>query len=136
MKSSKKSKQIKKTKQSKKSKISKLSKKIKKSKTSKQSKISKISKQSKKIKPITFLSDIAKMDEGLLKKFKYTDIKHLSKTWRKIFLRHAIEKLGVNKVYRRLILLRTLNKNKDKEMAKILNEDIVWIKETKTIMKE
>lgn len=133
MKSIKKSKQSKLSKKSKKSKQQKLS---KKSKVSKQSKISKQSKTSKKIKPITFLSDIAKMDEGLLKKFKYTDIKHLNKTWRKIFLRHAIEKLGVNRVYRRLILLRTLNKNKDKDMVRILNEDILWIKETKKIMEE
>ena len=125
-------KQSKQSKQFKQSKQSKQSKQFKKSKQSKQSKQTK----EKKIKPITLLSEIAKMDEGLLKKFKYTDIKYLNKTWRKIFLRHAIEKLGVNKVYRRLILLRTLNKNKDREMAKILNEDIEWLKETKIIMKE
>lgn len=68
------------------------------------------------------------IDKGILEKYGYTNIKELTKTSRKKSLKQAIQENIPLSVYRRLIAIATLNKNKDIKLYKILREDAKWIK--------
>ena len=68
------------------------------------------------------------MNKDVLGKYGYSNIKSLSKTERHSSLRDAIKNIKPLSVYRRLIALATLNKNKDEELFIILRSDADWIK--------
>jgi hypothetical protein len=68
------------------------------------------------------------MDKDVLGKYGYSNVKSLSKTERHSVLRDALKKIKPLSVYRRLIALATLNKNKDEELFIILRKDADWIK--------
>jgi hypothetical protein len=68
------------------------------------------------------------MNKDVLGKYGYSNIKSLSKTERHSFLREALKKIKPLSVYRRLIALATLNKNKNEELFIILRNDADWIK--------
>jgi hypothetical protein len=68
------------------------------------------------------------MDKDVLGKYGYSNIKSLSNTERHSVLRNALKKIKPLSVYRRLIALATLNKNKDEELFIILRKDADWIK--------
>jgi hypothetical protein len=63
-----------------------------------------------------------------LSKYGYENIKSLSAKERKTALKNAIRDIKPLSVYRRLVALSTLNKNKDTDLYKILKEDSEWIK--------
>jgi len=68
------------------------------------------------------------MDKDVLGKYGYSNVKSLSKTERHSVLRDALKKIKPLSVYRRLVALATLNKNKDEELFIILRKDADWIK--------
>ena len=68
------------------------------------------------------------MDKDVLGKYGYSNIKSLSNTERHSAIRNALKKIKPLSVYRRLIALATLNKNKDEELFIILRKDADWIK--------
>ena len=68
------------------------------------------------------------MDKDVLGKYGYSNIKSLSKTERHSALRDALKKIKPLSIYRRLIALATLNKNKDEELFITLRKDADWIK--------
>ena len=68
------------------------------------------------------------MNKDVLGKYGYSNVKFLSKTERHSALRDAIKNIKPLSVYRRLIALATLNKNKDEELFIILRSDAEWIK--------
>ena len=68
------------------------------------------------------------MNKDVLGKYGYSNIKSLSKTERHSALRDALKKIKPLSVYRRLVALATLNKNKDEELFIILRKDADWIK--------
>ncbi len=68
------------------------------------------------------------MDKDVLGKYGYSNIKSLSKTERHSALRDALKKIKPLSVYRRLVALATLNKNKDEELFITLRKDADWIK--------
>jgi hypothetical protein len=68
------------------------------------------------------------MNKDVLGKYGYSNVKSLSKTERHSTLRDAIKNVKPLSVYRRLIALATLNKNKDEELFIILRSDADWIK--------
>jgi hypothetical protein len=65
------------------------------------------------------------------KQFGYDDIKNLSLSSRKKALKNIIQSIKPKSVYRRLIALKILVKNKDIELYNILREDAKWVKELK-----
>lgn len=98
----------------------------------------KSSKKSHWVKPECIKSQTGKSDKGeklivlmekdVLKKYGYDNIKLLSKTARQIALKKAIKENKALSVYRRIIAIATLNKNKNPELYKILRDDALWIK--------
>lgn len=68
------------------------------------------------------------MDKDVLKHFGYTKVETMSKSSRQKALKKAIQKIKPLSIYRRIIAIATLNKNKDKKLYKILREDADWIK--------
>ena len=84
--------------------------------------IKSLSKGSKKNKVIVI------MEKDVLAKYGYKHIKDLSITKRHGYLNKVIQDLKPLSVYRRLIAIATLNKNKDNELFKILREDADYIK--------
>ena len=68
------------------------------------------------------------MNKDVLGKYGYSNIKSLSNTERHSALRDALKKIKPLSVYRRLIALATLNKNRDEELFIILRKDADWIK--------
>ena len=68
------------------------------------------------------------MNKDVLGKYGYSNIKSLSKTERHSALRDALKKIKPLSVYRRLVALATLNKNKDEELFITLRSDADWIK--------
>jgi hypothetical protein len=68
------------------------------------------------------------MERDVLAKYGYDKIKGLSPKERKSALKNAIRDIKPLSVYRRLVALSTLNKNKDVDLYKILKEDAEWIK--------
>lgn len=90
------------------------------------------------VKPTCVKSQVGKSEKGqklitimekdVLAKYGYDHVKNLNKRERATALRKAISEIKPLSVYRRLIALATLNKNKDEELYKILREDADWIK--------
>jgi hypothetical protein len=68
------------------------------------------------------------IDKDVLSKFGYFNIKTLSKGERHAALRKALKEIKPLSVYRRLVALSTLNKNRDIELYEILRSDADWIK--------
>lgn len=106
---------------SKNSKISKLS---KASKSSKTSYISKSTNKNNKSKNKVIIP----LEQDVLVKFGYSNIKLLSLFERRKALKRAIQKLKPLSIYRRIIAISTLNKNKDRDLYLILKADAEWIK--------
>lgn len=85
------------------------------------------------IKSVTGKSEKGKklitiIDKDVLGKYGYNNIKAMTKTERHSTLRKAIAANKPLSIYRRIIAIATLNKNKDKSLYKILREDAKWIK--------
>jgi hypothetical protein len=69
------------------------------------------------------------IEKDVLGKYGYDNIKNISATKRHIALKKALKELKPLSVYRRLIAIATLNKNKDNELFDILRNDAEWVKE-------
>ena len=68
------------------------------------------------------------VDKDVLGKYGYDNIKIISTTKRHSALKKALKELKPLSVYRRLIAIATLNKNKDSEVHDILRADAEWVK--------
>jgi len=68
------------------------------------------------------------IEKDVLGKYGYLNVKTLSKGKRYSALRNAIKSIKPLSVYRRIVALSTLNKNKDQELYDILKNDADWIK--------
>ncbi len=68
------------------------------------------------------------MEKDVLGKYGYDDVKNTSATKRHTALKKALKELKPLSVYRRLIAIATLNKNKDSEVHDILRADAEWVK--------
>jgi len=68
------------------------------------------------------------MEKDVLAKYGYDKVKSLSLRERRRALHNAINDIKPLSVYRRLIALATLNKNKDVKLFGILRDDAEWIK--------
>jgi hypothetical protein len=68
------------------------------------------------------------VDKDVLGKYGYDNIKIISTTKRHTALKKALKELKPLSVYRRLIAIATLNKNKDIEVHDILRADAEWVK--------
>ena len=71
---------------------------------------------------------ITLMEKDVLKPFGYKNIDSMTKTDRQKALKKAINSIKPLSIYRRIIAIATLNKNKDVKLYKILREDAKWIK--------
>lgn len=71
---------------------------------------------------------ITLMEKDVLKPFGYENVESMSRTARHLALKKAIGNIKPLSVYRRIIAIATLNKNKDENLYKILREDAEWIK--------
>jgi hypothetical protein len=69
------------------------------------------------------------VDKDVLGKYGYDNIKNISANKRHNALKKALKELKPLSVYRRLIAIATLNKNKDSEVHDILRADAEWVKE-------
>ncbi len=68
------------------------------------------------------------IEKDVLGKYGYSNVKTLSKGERHSALRNALKFIKPLSVYRRIVALSTLNKNKDQELYDILKSDADWIK--------
>lgn len=68
------------------------------------------------------------VDKDILGKYGYDNIKNISANKRHIALKKALKELKPLSVYRRLIAIATLNKNKDVKLHDILRDDAEWVK--------
>jgi len=68
------------------------------------------------------------IEKDVLGKYGYDDIKNISANKRHSALKKALKELKPLSVYRRLIAIATLNKNKDSVLFNILREDADWVK--------
>lgn len=68
------------------------------------------------------------MEKDVLGKYGYEDIKNSGSTKRHNALKKALKELKPLSVYRRLIAIATLNKNKNIAVHDILREDAEWVK--------
>ncbi len=76
------------------------------------------------------------IDKDVLGKYGYNNVKAMTKSERHTALRKAIQANKPLSIYRRIIAIATLNKNKSKSLYKILREDADWIKtQTEYIVK-
>ena len=76
------------------------------------------------------------IDKDVLGKYGYNNITSMVQTDRHRALRKAIKANKPLSIYRRIIAIATLNKNKDKKLYKVLREDAKWIKtQTEYIVK-
>jgi hypothetical protein len=71
---------------------------------------------------------ITLMEKDVLKPFGYENVESISKSSRHTALKKAIQSVKPLSIYRRIIAIATLNKNKDAKLYKILREDADWIK--------
>ena len=71
------------------------------------------------------------MEKGTLSQFGYSNIKKLSKKERQSSLKRAVKEMKPLSVRRKLIALRTLNKNTNPQMAKMYDTDQKFVKNTK-----
>ncbi len=76
------------------------------------------------------------IEKDVLGKYGYLNIKNLSKGDRHAALRNALKVIKPLSVYRRIIALSTLNKNKDSELYEILKSDADWIKTQNIYIKD
>lgn len=74
---------------------------------------------------------IFRLNKGTLSRYGYSDVKKLSKKERKASLKRAVDDMKPLSVRRKLIALRTLNKNVDPKLAKIFDEDQKFVQNTK-----
>jgi len=74
------------------------------------------------------------LEKGVLGKFGYEDVRSMSTTARQSSLRDALKKIKPLSLYRRLNALYVLNKDKNKNLAKIFKDDAEWIKTTRAYM--
>jgi hypothetical protein len=72
-----------------------------------------------------------RLEKGTLGKFGYEDIKHMSKKERRESLKKAVQGMKPLSVRRKLIALRTLNKNVDPKLSNIYDEDQKYVQNTK-----
>ena len=68
------------------------------------------------------------MEKDVLKPFGYENIEKMSVNDRHSALKKAIKSIKPLSIYRRIIAIATLNKNKNKNLFDILREDAEWIK--------
>ena len=68
------------------------------------------------------------MEKDVLKPYGYENIEVMTKSARHISLKKAIKAGNPLSIYRRIIAIATLNKNKNEKLYKILREDADWIK--------
>jgi hypothetical protein len=71
---------------------------------------------------------ITLMEKDVLKPFGYEKVDLMTKLERQKALKKAIKVIKPLSIYRRIIAIATLNKNKDAKLYKILREDANWIK--------
>lgn len=71
---------------------------------------------------------ITLMEKDVLKPFGYSNVDSMTKQQRQKALKKAIQTIKPLSIYRRIIAIATLNKNKDTKLYKILREDADWIK--------
>lgn len=71
---------------------------------------------------------ITLMEKDVLKPFGYENIHTMTKAQRQKALKKAIQTIKPLSIYRRIIAIATLNKNKDAKLYEILREDAKWIK--------
>lgn len=71
---------------------------------------------------------IVLMEKDVLKSYGYTNIEAMSKISRHSALRKAIKNIKPLSIYRRVIAIASLNKNKNEKLYNILREDADWIK--------
>ncbi len=71
---------------------------------------------------------ITLMEKDILKPFGYAKIELMTKSERRSALKKAIKKIKPLSVYRRIIAIATLNKNKNEKLHRILRDDADWIK--------
>ena len=74
--------------------------------------------------------EIVILEKDVLKKFGYSDLKNKTFLERKKALKKALLKIKPLSVYRRIIALSTLNKNKNPLLYKKLQEDKNWLKKS------
>lgn len=79
---------------------------------------------------------ITLMEKDVLKSFGYKNIDSMNKSDRQKALKKAIQTIKPLSIYRRIIAIATLNKNKDYKLYKILREDAKWIKTQPEYIKE
>lgn len=68
-----------------------------------------------------------KLEPDRLRKYGYTDIVHTPERARRVALGVAILSEQPASIYKRLVVLRTFNKNKNPELARRLGRDIKWL---------
>ena len=68
------------------------------------------------------------MEKDVLKPFGYEHVESMTKSARQSALKKAIKAVKPLSIYRRIIAIATLNKNKDAKLYNILREDADWIK--------
>ena len=71
---------------------------------------------------------ITLMEKDVLKPFGYKNVESMNKSDRQKALKKAIKTIKPLSIYRRIIAIATLNKNKDLGLYKILRDDAKWIK--------
>ena len=74
---------------------------------------------------------IVLMEKDILKPFGYSQIESMTKSERRNALKKAIKKIKPLSVYRRIIAIATLNKNKNEKLYQMLRDDADWIKTQK-----
>lgn len=80
--------------------------------------------------------NIVLMEKDILKPFGYENIESMSNVTRHGALKKAIRTIKPLSVYRRLIAVATLNKNKNEKLYNILRQDAEWIKTQTEYLRE
>lgn len=74
--------------------------------------------------------------KGDLKSAGYDDVKHLTIDERHKALDKANKRIGNSlSLFRKLVMISTLNKNQDPKLAKIFKDDAYWIRDTYGLMR-
>ena len=68
-----------------------------------------------------------KLRQDVLHKYGYHNVVHMNAQKRQLALLKSMLSEGVTPVMRRLVVLRTFNKNKNPRFARKLDADIKWI---------
>ena len=72
---------------------------------------------------------IKNLRKGTLSNFGYKNVRELSLPVRQKSLEYAVKKWGPMAVFRKLVAVRTLQKNTNPHIAKIFGNDARWIRE-------